>query len=99
MIRKLKKKAIQKLSNLWENIDYGLRILCGKPSPVKRFIAVLIVGGALSIAYIYMLAGSIYDMGRRSAELEHLKIDHIQQIELQRDSATHLIPSIYGQQK
>ncbi len=97
MIQNCKKKIIAQLENLWDWIDYGLRRLCGRPSPVKRLVAVVIIGGALSIAYIYMLASSIYNMGKQDAEKDFLELQHIETLKLQgeNDSINILNPENY----
>ena len=83
MIRNFKKKIIGQLENAWDWIDESLRRLCGKPTPLKRLIAVLIIGGALSIGYVYMLASSIYNMGKRDAERDFLELQHIEQVKME----------------
>jgi hypothetical protein len=82
----MKKKIVDFISNAWDEIEYGLRMLCGKPSPMKRFVMVLIIGGALSVAYLYTLVSSIYNIGKRDAENEFLKLQHIESLKLQSDS-------------
>ncbi len=74
------------LTNIWDEITYGLRCVCGKPTPMKRFVFVLIIGGALSIGYIYMLASSIYNIGKRDAEKEFMELQHIERLKLQSEN-------------
>ena len=73
----MRKKIKDFLENVWNSITYGLKDLCGRPSPMKRFIAVLIVGGVLAIVSIYTLVSSIYSIGhdakKEFIELQHLK--------------------------
>jgi ABC-type lipoprotein release transport system permease subunit len=80
MIRKHKKQVTLKLENAWERIEYGLRYVCGRPSPLKRLITVLIVGGALVVGYVYMLASSIYNIGKRDAQREFLELKPIERL-------------------
>jgi hypothetical protein len=68
------------VSGAWGEIAYGLKCLCGRPSPLKRFIAVLILGGVLAAASIYFVADSIYSMGKGDAEKEFLKMEHIKRL-------------------
>jgi hypothetical protein len=82
-MKELRKKVVEFVSDAWGEIEYGLRCLCGRPSPVKRFIAVLTVGGVLAVANIYFVANSIYRMGKRDAEREFLQVEHIKRLEWQ----------------
>jgi hypothetical protein len=82
-MKELRKKAVEFVSGAWGEIGYGLRCLCGRSSPMKRFIAVLTVGGALAVANLYFVASSIYSMGKRDAEREFLKVEHIKRLEWQ----------------
>jgi hypothetical protein len=70
------------LSAAWGEIVYGLKCLCGKPTPFKRFIAVVIVCGALALANIYLVVSSIYNMGKHDAEKQFLELQHIESLEL-----------------
>ena len=82
-MKELKKKIKDFLSNAWDEIEYGLRLLCGQPSPMKRFVAVLIIGGALATANLYFVVSSIYNIGKSDAEKEFLKLQHIETLKLQ----------------
>jgi hypothetical protein len=82
-MKELRKKIVEFVSDAWGEIEYGLRCLCGRPSPAKRFIAVLTVGGVLAVANIYFVASSIYSMGKRDAEREFLKMEHIKRLDWQ----------------
>jgi len=68
------------LTNVRDEIEYRLRQFCGKPSPMKRFVAVLVIGGILALANIYLLITSIYNIGKRDAEMEFIKRQHINSI-------------------
>jgi hypothetical protein len=88
-MKELRKKTVEFVSSAWGEIEYGLRCLCGRPSPMKRFIAVLTVGGALTVANIWFIASSIYNMGKRNAERKFLELkiggsqlQHIEPVEL-----------------
>ncbi|MDR0541176.1 MAG: TraL conjugative transposon family protein [Dysgonamonadaceae bacterium] len=63
-------------------IEYGLRMMCGKPTPVKRFITVLIVGEILTAVNIYFVASSIYNMGVHDAKKQFLEVRHIETLKL-----------------
>jgi hypothetical protein len=71
------------LTHACGEISYGLRMLCGKPTPMKRFITVLIIGGALAVANIYFVVSSIYNMGVSDAKNKFLELRHIETLELQ----------------
>jgi hypothetical protein len=82
-MKELRKKVVEFVSGAWGEIEYGLKCLCGRPSPLKRFIAVLTVSGVLAVANIYFVANSIYNMGKRDAEKEFLKMEHIKRLDWQ----------------
>jgi hypothetical protein len=64
-----------------QEISYRLRLICGKPSPMKRFIFVLGCCTMLGIVSIYMTVHSIHSIGKQDTELMH--IEHIEQLEIQ----------------
>jgi hypothetical protein len=85
-MKDIKNKIRDFLSNAWDEIEYGLRLLCGQPSPMKRFITVLIIGVALTVVHLYFVVSSIYNIGKRDAEREFLRLQHIETLKLQSDS-------------
>ncbi len=70
------------LENGKEKMNEKLRSLCGKALPVKRFAAVLIVAIALSIGFFYILATSLYNLGKHDAEKDFLELKHIETLKL-----------------
>lgn len=85
------------LIDAWDEITYSLKCACGRPTRMKRFIIVSVIGGALSIAYIYMLVSSIYNIGKQDAEKEFMELQHIERLKLQseKDSINNLIQKEY----
>ncbi|GHT41995.1 hypothetical protein FACS189437_09560 [Bacteroidia bacterium] len=79
----MRKKIKEFLINAWDEIEYRLRLLCGKPTPMKRFVMVLIIGGALALANIYFVVSSIYNMGVNDAKKQFLEVQHIETLKLQ----------------
>ncbi|KAA6340811.1 hypothetical protein EZS27_011356 [termite gut metagenome] len=47
-----------------QEISYRLRLVCGKPSPMKRFLLVLGCCTVLGIVFIYMTVHSIHSIGK-----------------------------------
>jgi hypothetical protein len=82
-MNRLKTKIKDFLSNAWDEIDYALRRLCGRPTPMKRFLTVLIIGSALAVANIYFVVSSIYSMGKHDAEIKFMELKHIESLKLQ----------------
>jgi hypothetical protein len=82
-MKKIKSKIMDFLSNVGYEIEYGLRLLCGRPSPMKRFITVFVIGGALAAANLYFVVSSIYNIGKHDAEKEFLRLQHIETLKLQ----------------
>jgi hypothetical protein len=60
--------------------DERLRHICGKPSPAKRLVTVLVLAVILGGTNIYFVVSSIYNIGKHDAEL--MQIEHIKQLEL-----------------
>jgi hypothetical protein len=79
---KIKAKIKDFLSNAWDELDYGLKRLCGQPSPMHRFVAVLVIGGALAVANLYFVVSSIYKTGKQEAEKQFMEWHHIKTPEL-----------------
>jgi len=82
----MKTKIIELLQDITGEITCGLRYLCGKPSPVKRLVLVLVIGGALYISFIYTLADAIYSIAKNDAEKEFMEVEHMRRLNLKNDS-------------
>jgi len=85
-MEELRNKIKDFLSCAWEKIEYALRVMCGKPTPMKRFVTVLIIGAGLTVVHFWFLVSSIYNIGKRDAENEFLKLQHIESLKIQSDS-------------
>jgi hypothetical protein len=79
-------KIKEKFTALQNWIDYGLRCLCFRLSPAGRMISSVLLLVFFGIASIYITVSSIYRIGKRDAEEEFLKVEHIRQLELQQKS-------------
>ncbi|MDR2970077.1 MAG: TraL conjugative transposon family protein [Tannerellaceae bacterium] len=79
----MKKKTGNFMEAVRSGIEYRLRWLCGRPSPLKRFIAILVIGGMLTVANIDLVVSSIYNIGRKDAETEFMELRHIETLKLQ----------------
>jgi hypothetical protein len=62
---------------MWSEINYGLRSLCGKPSPLKRLVAILILVALFGGLNIYIIVCSIYNCGKHDARKEFLEMQHL----------------------
>lgn len=94
----MKAKIKKALINIPDEIEYFFRRIYGKPSPLKQFIIILVLGGTLSIMHIYSLAGSVYNIGKRDARREYMmETEHIKPLELQQanDSINLLKQQMY----
>jgi hypothetical protein len=80
----MKDKLITQLKDIRDEIAYGIRWLCKCPSPGKRLVTVLILSVILGGTNIYFVVSSIYNIGKRDAELIH--IEHIKQLEFKHSS-------------
>ena len=90
------KKEIRKfLANAGYAIEHRIKLLCGKPSPMKQFILVLVIGGAMWIGSFCILVDSIYKIGKNDARGEFPEVEHIRQLQLKNDSINLLKQQMY----
>jgi hypothetical protein len=89
-MKELKSNIKKFLYKVWDRIDDGLRRICGRPTPMKRFLTVLCIGSALAVANIYFVVSSIYNMGKRDAEMKFLELQHLETVKLKNDSINFL---------
>jgi len=84
MSEEIKKSKIKIfLINAWEEFKYNLGYCLGQLTPIRRFMLVLIFGGALGTAYICILYKAVYNIGKRDAERQFLEIRHIESPDFQ----------------
>jgi len=88
-------KMIEFIKDATDEIIYSIRCLCGKPSPMKRFIMVMIAGSALGIASICILISSIYQIGHSNGQKEIPALNEIRQLHLKNDSINLLKQKLY----
>jgi hypothetical protein len=88
-------KIFEFLSDAMGEITYSLRCLCGKPSPMKRFIMVVVAGTAMGIASFCILVSSIYKLGHDNAQKEIPNLNTVRQLNLKTDSITILKQKLY----
>jgi uncharacterized ion transporter superfamily protein YfcC len=72
--------------DLLDKIDHRLRKYCGRPSPVKRLITVLVIIVVCTAVNVWFVYSSIYSIGKKDAEKEFMKLQHIEGIELPKKS-------------
>lgn len=81
------KKIIEKIRDY---IDGGLREMCGRMSPDKRFITIIALGGLFAIVNIYVTFRAIYNIGREDARREQIEITPLSTPDFPlRDSVQH----------
>ena len=80
--------------NIKGEIETHLKRLCGKPSPTKRLIVVIVVGVVLAAANIYFVVSSIYAIGKNSAKKEFLEIEHIESVKIPGNDSINFLKQI-----
>lgn len=55
-------------------LDDGLRRMCGRLSPEKRVIAIVVMAVAFAVINFYMIFSAIYNIGREDARREIIEI-------------------------
>jgi len=92
----MKAKIFEFLRDAADEITYGIRCLCGKPSPMKRFIMVLIAGSAMGFASVFILVSSIYNLGHSNGQNAIIpEINLMRQLNLKNDSINQLKQKLY----
>ena len=76
-------KLKETLSDVWDELTYGIRWLCLRPSPGKRLSIIIFLVIVSSTINIWFVANSIYNIGKRDARKEFLEIEHAGKLELQ----------------
>ena len=79
----MKTKIIEFLIPALRKTDNRLKQLCGRPSPAKRLVMVLIVCLVFAVINIYFLFSSVYNIGKNDAHKELIKMEHIEQDSIQ----------------
>ena len=80
--------------NIKGEIETRLRRWCGKPSPTKRLIVVLVVCVVLAAANIYFVVSSIYAIGKNSVKKDFLNIQHIENLKIQGNDSINFLKQI-----
>ena len=61
-----------------QKTEYRLRRLCGKPSPIKRLIIVLLLSLFFAVVNVWFFVSTVYNIGKKDAQKEMLKLEHIE---------------------
>ena len=86
----------QKINEFWNDLEYRLKQLCGRPTPFKRLIMVIFICVAFGAVNVWFVYSSIYNIGKKDAEKEFLKMRHIEGLPFpNNDSINHLKQKIY----
>jgi len=72
-------------------IEFYLRRICGRPSPTKRLVIVLLVCVKLAAINIYFLFSSVYSIGKNDAQKDLLQIEHIEGLKIPRNDSINLL--------
>ena len=73
-----------KINEFQTTAKQEIKRLCGRPSPTKRLVFVIVVCVAFAVANIWFLISSIYNIGKNDAEKELMKMQHIEMLELRK---------------
>ena len=86
----------QKINEFWNEVEIKLKRLCGRPTPMKRLITVIIMCVVFATVNLWYVYNSIYNIGKNDAEKEFLKLRHIEGLPLpNNDSINHLKQFFY----
>jgi hypothetical protein len=97
----MKSTLKETLKNAMGELQYGLRVLCGKPSPLKRIIAICILSCVLGIGYIHLIWRGVTGLSRYDAQQQYIEIQHIEPIngdtQASMDSINNIKKDLYGE--
>jgi hypothetical protein len=88
------KNMKQWFTGLQDWIDCGINRICYSMSPLARLLSVLVVGLVCGMVFLYMMVVSIYNIGKRDAEKEFLRLQYIESLELQPKAKNDSMDSI-----
>jgi len=72
----------------WKNC---LKHVCGRLSPMKRLVSVLLVCCVLATASIYFLVSAIIGVGKNDAGKKAIKLEHIETLELPKKERIYIL--------
>ena len=79
-------------------IENRLKRLCGRPSPAKRLVMVLLICVLLAAANIYFLVCAFSGIGKNDTGRELMKLEHIEPLKLPEKESIHNLESIEYEQ-
>lgn len=82
-----------KIKGLGSWIEDKLRALCGEITPDKRLTVIIVMLSIFTIINVYFTFSTIYNWGKDSAGKDSLKLEHIEQMELDRNRNRDYIDS------
>jgi hypothetical protein len=89
-------RIIEFLKGAGGEITYGIRCLCGKPSPMKRFMIVVVAGALMGIASFWILVSSVYNIGHSKGQKEIVpELNMRRQLNVKNDSINLLKQQLY----
>ena len=74
-----------------EFLTKKVRLLCGRPSPMKRLIMVLAACVLFAAINVYFVISSIYNMGKSDARKELPQIEHIEGVKIHKNDSINLL--------
>ena len=86
----MKRTINEFLSASWLEIEEHLRLLCGRPSPAKRLVVVLVAVVIFAAVNIYFVVSSLSDIDR-NVKSELIELQHIEMLELQKIDSIHTL--------
>jgi len=78
----MKTKILEVLTPALYKTEHRLRQLCGRPSPAKRLVMVLVVCAVFAVINVYFLFSSVYNIGKNDAKKELLQMEHIEGLKI-----------------
>lgn len=78
---------VKKIKEFQSWAESGLRLLCGRITPEKRLITIVIMLVVFGFVSIYIFVSSIYNIGKN--EGQQIEIEHIKQLELHSKDSTN----------
>ena len=78
---------MKRLYDIWDELAYGIRWLCLRPSPVSRLIVIPAFFALLGAINIYITFCGISSIFSGNTQKKPMKIEHIKRLEIPRNDS------------
>jgi hypothetical protein len=81
----------KKINEFQTKINQRLKRLCGRPSPEKRLLVVVLACVVFGVADIWFVVNAISGIGKNDTEKVLIKMQYIEPLQLENKNSIHLL--------